>query len=236
MTGASRGIGRAIAAELARHGANVAVNYRENAAAAEAVCAEAADAGVRAIAVAADVGDREQVAAMVAEVEQSLGPVELLVNNAGISIGSSHQSLAFEQWQRVMRTNLDGPFLTTWAVKDGMIARQFGRIVNVASIAGLHPRPTLIDYATSKTALISFTSHCAAAFGPHVRVNCVAPGLVATDMSAVAPREVIEEIVTATHLRRQGEPAEIASVVRFLLSDAAAFVTGQTLAADGGRA
>ncbi len=235
VTGGSRGIGRAIAVELARCGARVAVNYRENAAAATEVRSEIEGVGAQALTVAADVGDRAQVAAMVEAVEQGLGPVELLVNNAGVSISSTHQTLTVDQWQRVMRTNVDGPFLTTWAVKERMIARRFGRIVNVASIAGLHPRPHLIDYATSKAALISFTSHCAAAFGPHVRVNCVAPGLVATDMAAAAPRELIDEIVDATYLQRQGQPADIASVVRFLLSDAAAFVTGQTLAADGGR-
>ena len=235
VTGASRGIGRAVALELARHGARVALNYQRRADAATAVQVEIVEAGCQAIVVAANVADEGQVAAMIEQVERELGTIDLLVNNAGVSPTGPHESVTYEQWQRVMGTNLDGPFLTTWAVKDGMIERRFGRIVNVASIAGLHPRPLLIDYATSKAALISFTRHCAAAFGPDVRVNCVAPGLVDTDMARSAPPELLDTIVAGTFLQRQGRPEDIAGAVRFLLSDEAAFVTGQTLVADGGR-
>jgi 3-oxoacyl-[acyl-carrier protein] reductase len=135
-----------------------------------------------------------------------------------------------------MDVNLDGTFLTTWAVKDEMIARGFGRIVNVSSLAGLVKKKDMIHYATSTAAVISFTRHCAEVFAPHnVRVNCVAPGLTETDLARSTNQGLIEQLVSITPLGRMAQPEEIASVVRFLLSEDSSFITGQTISACGGR-
>ena len=132
--------------------------------------------------------------------------------------------------------NVDGPFLTTWAVKDEMIERQFGRIVNVSSLAGIKIKPDMIHYATTKAALISFTRHCAQAFAPfNVRVNCVAPGLTDTDITRNGNLELVDHLIAVTPMKRMADPAEIASVVQFLLSDDSSFVTGQTVPVCGGR-
>ncbi|MFO1096381.1 MAG: SDR family oxidoreductase [Planctomycetaceae bacterium] len=132
--------------------------------------------------------------------------------------------------------NVDGPFLCTWAVKDEMIARKFGRIVNVSSLAAKVLKPQMIDYATTKAAVIAFTRHTAAALAPHVRVNCVAPGLTDTEMARDANANLNAQIIAMTLLQRIADPAEIAQVVRFLLSEESSFVTGQTIFACGGRA
>ena len=132
--------------------------------------------------------------------------------------------------------NVNGPCLMTWAVKDEMIARQFGRIVNISSLAGIKIKSRMIHYATTKAALISFTRHCAEAFAPHnVRVNCVAPGLTNTELARSANPDLVDELISITPMKRIGEPSEIASVVKFLLSDDSSFVTGQTVPACGGR-
>jgi NAD(P)-dependent dehydrogenase (short-subunit alcohol dehydrogenase family) len=173
---------------------------------------------------------------MVARVRHQLGPIDLLVNNAGIATRAEHADLTFADWRRMFEVNLNGPFLTTWAVKDDMIARRYGRIVNVSSLAGLVTKPDMIHYATTKAALIAFTRHCAAALAPdNVRVNCVAPGLTNTDLASSADPGLVEQLIAVTPLGRIGEPAEIAAVVKFLLSDDSSFVTGQTVPACGGR-
>ena len=132
--------------------------------------------------------------------------------------------------------NVDGPFLTTWAVKDGMIARRFGRIVNISSLAAILLKRNMIHYATTKAAVIAFTRHCAQAFAEHnVRVNCLAPGLTDTDLAQSGNPGMVEELIATTPLGRMADPGEMASVVRFLLSDDSSFVTGQTIVACGGR-
>ena len=131
---------------------------------------------------------------------------------------------------------MDGPFLTTWAVKDEMIARRYGRIVNISSLAGVVLKKNMIHYATSKAAIISFTRHCAEAFAPNnIRVNCVAPGLTNTDLAQSANPDQVQQLISITPLGRMAEPSEMASVVKFLLSDDSSFVTGQTVVACGGR-
>jgi 3-oxoacyl-[acyl-carrier protein] reductase len=158
------------------------------------------------------------------------------VNNAGIFGNLPHDRLTFEGWKRMFEVNVDGPFLTTWAVKDEMIARRFGRIVNISSLAGLVKKKDLIHYATAKAAVIAFTRHCSDALAGHnIRVNCVAPGLTETEMVRSAAPELLAQLIAATHLGRIGQPEEIASVVRFLLSEESSFITGQTIAACGGR-
>ena len=236
VTGGGRGIGRAVCELLAEHGARVAINYQNNEAAARETLAGIQDRGGQAMIVAADVSRKDDVARMMQSIREQLGPIDLLVNNAGIASRAAHGELAFADWKRMFEVNVDGPFLTTWAVKDEMIARQFGRIVNVSSLAGIKIKHDMIHYATTKAAVISFTRHCAEAFAPYnIRVNCVAPGLTNTELAQSANRDLVEKLIALTPMGRIGEPAEIAGVVKFLLSDDSSFVTGQTVPACGGR-
>ena len=236
VTGGSRGIGRSICEMLAAHGARVAVNYERNEQAARETLASIADSAAEAMIVQADVSNEEQVARMTAAVRERLGPIDLLVNNAGIASSTPHDELAFADWKRMFEVNVDGPFLATWAVKDEMISRQYGRIVNISSLAGIKIKGRMISYATTKSALISFTRHCAEAFAPYnIRVNCVAPGLTNTELARSANPDLVEHLISITPMGRIGQPEEIASVVKFLLSDDSSFVTGQTVPACGGR-
>jgi len=234
VTGGGRGIGRAICQMLAERGARVAVNFERNQQAADETISMIAGQAERAMAVQADVSESAAVDRMMRAVREQLG--DFLINNAGIATTTSHHDLKYEDWRRMFDINVDGPFLTTWAVKDEMIERQFGRIVNVSSLAGIKIKPDMIHYATTKAALISFTRHCAQAFAPfNVRVNCVAPGLTDTDITRNGNLELVDHLIALTPMKRMAEPAEIASVVKFLLSDDSSFVTGQTVPACGGR-
>jgi 3-oxoacyl-[acyl-carrier protein] reductase len=235
VTGGSRGIGRATCLALAREGARVAVNYVSNAKAARDVVAEIERCGVEAMAVQADVSDPDSVAEMVKTVEHGLGSVDLLVTSAGIARAEHHTKMSFENWQRMLSINVDGTYLPVMAVKDGMIDRDYGRIVCIASIAGLRARGGMITYSTSKAAVIAFARSCAEAFGPAVRVNCVAPGLIETDMGSSMGQESMKRLADEAFLKRIGQPEEIAETVLFLLSERSSFTTGQTFVADGGR-
>lgn len=235
VTGGARGIGRAVSQMLAAEGARVAVNYQRNSAAAEETV-RGLDSAEQAISVQADVSNPDEVQRMVDTIRRELGPVDLLVNNAGIAESKPHSRLTFERWREMFSVNVDGPFLVTWAVKDEMLERKFGRIVNISSLAAKVLKPEMIDYATTKAAIESFTRHCAAALAPHVRVNCVAPGLTETDMARDANAGMNAKIIAMTLLGRIAQPSEIASVVRFLLSEESSFVTAQTIVACGGRA
>jgi 3-oxoacyl-[acyl-carrier protein] reductase len=236
VTGGSRGIGKAICRMLGAQGARVAINHVQNEEAARRTQCEIVDAGGEALIVRADVSQPDDVSRMVNAVREQFGPIELLVNNAGIAGMLAHDKLTFDDWQRMFAVNVNGPFLTTWAVKEQMIARQYGRIVNVSSLAGLRPKGEMIHYATAKAAVISFTRHCAAAFAGHnIRVNCVAPGLTDTELSRMADPELVQQLISITPMQRMGNPTEIAGVVKFLLSDDSSFVTGQTVVACGGR-
>ena len=236
VTGGARGIGRAICQMLAGHGARVAINYERNEAAAIDTLKSIESAGSKAVIVQADVSNQDDVERMTATVREQLGPIDLLVNNAGIANSNSHDELNFDDWKRMFQVNVDGPFLTTWAVKDEMISRKSGRIVNVSSLAAVVRKKDMIHYATTKAAVISFTRHCSEAFAPHnIRVNCVAPGLTNTELAQSANPDQVQQLISMTALGRIGEPSEIASVVKFLLSDDSSFVTGQTIVACGGR-
>jgi 3-oxoacyl-[acyl-carrier protein] reductase len=236
VTGGARGIGRAICRMLAAEGARVAVNYQRNAAAAEETLRLIEGKAERALAVQADVSREDEVRRMVDTVRRALGPVELLVNNAGIAESKPHTALTYARWREVFAVNVDGPFLVTWAVKDEMVSRRFGRIVNISSLAAKLLKPEMIDYATTKAAVIAFTRHCAAALAAHnIRVNCLAPGLTDTDMAHSANADLVQQLIAATPLGRMADPAEMATVVRFLLSEESSFVTGQTIVACGGR-
>ncbi|MBT5874328.1 MAG: SDR family oxidoreductase [Candidatus Latescibacteria bacterium] len=236
VTGGARGIGRAVCLMLAQYGARVAVNYRENREAADETVHRIEKSGGEGIAIRADVSAEKDVEEMVVAVRSQWGPIDLLVNNAGVVETVAHGTVTFEGWKRMFAVNADGPFLTTWAVKDDMIARGYGRIVNVSSLAGVVPKDNQIHYGSAKAALIAFTRHCARAFAPHnIRVNCVAPGLTNTALAQQADPGLVADIVAITPMGRMGEPEEIASTVKYLLSDDSSFVTGQTINACGGR-
>jgi NAD(P)-dependent dehydrogenase (short-subunit alcohol dehydrogenase family) len=236
VTGGSRGIGRAISLMLAGHGARVAVNYERNESAAQEALRMIREVGGEGIAVRADIARPADVERMLAQVRAELGPIDFLVNNAGIADTVPHSELTFAHWKRTFEVNVDGVFLATWGVKDEMIARRFGRIVNISSLAGLIKKKDMIHYATSKAAVIAFTRHSAEAFAPYnVRVNCLAPGLTETELSRAANPGLIEQLIAITPLGRMAQPEEMASAVKFLLSEESSFVTGQTLSACGGR-
>jgi len=236
VTGGGRGIGPSICRMLAENGARVAINYQRNSEAAQETLAQVRACGAEGILVQADVAQEGDVERMVEQVREEFGPVELLVNNAGIATSEEHDEYGFAEWERMFAVNVDGPFLTTWAVKDEMIARRFGRIVNISSLAAILLKRNMIHYATTKAAVIAFTRHCAQAFAEHnVRVNCLAPGLTDTDLAQSGNPDMVEELIATTPMGRMADPGEMASVVRFLLSDESSFVTGQTIVACGGR-
>ena len=237
VTGGARGIGRATCVRLAREGANVAINYASNEAAALETQRLVEAEGAQGQIVQADVSNPEDVARMVGETERGLGPVDLLVTSAGIAPTEARGEVSFATWRQVMAVNLDGTFLSVMAVKDGMIARGFGRIVCFASIAGLRPRAAMLAYGTSKAGVIAFARNCSEAFAPQIRINCIAPGLIDTDMPAASlTPEIRERMVEATPLKRIGRPEEMAELALFLLSERSSYTTGQTYVADGGRA
>jgi 3-oxoacyl-[acyl-carrier protein] reductase len=226
VTGASRGIGRAIAVELARAGASVVVGYRTGQDEADAVATEI---GGRAI--QADVSDAASAAALVA----AAGDVDVLVNNAGLTRDGLLARMSDEDWDTVIQTNLSSVFFTCRAVARPMMKRRGGSIVNVSSIVGVHGNPGQTNYAASKAGIIGFTKSLARELGSRgVRANVVAPGYVKTQLTDVLPEEATTAMLAATPLGRLGDPEDVAGAVRFLASDDAAFVTGAVLLVDGG--
>ncbi|HIM71527.1 MAG TPA: SDR family oxidoreductase [Alphaproteobacteria bacterium] len=238
VTGGSRGIGRAICQRLARSGAQVAINYVANKTAAEETCQLIAEENGTGEIYRADVSDPEQTSDMFDAIEKDLGPVDLLVTNAGIARSADSVNMTGDTWREIMRTNVDGTFYQVWRAKGGMIDRGYGRIVCISSVLGLMPNPIsaerLIAYGTSKSAVIGFVRNCAVAFGPHVRVNGVAPGWIDTEMTEDVSEDVRRRLIEATPLKRVGKTAEIGELVHFLLSDKSSFTTGQTHVASGG--
>jgi 3-oxoacyl-[acyl-carrier protein] reductase len=235
VTGGGRGIGRATCIRLARAGARVAINYAANDEAATETRRLVEAEGAACTLIKADVSDPAAVRRIVDEAS-ALGPIDLLVHSAGMAEAGPHDEITFETWRRVMAVNLDGTFLTVMAVKDGMIERGFGRIVCLASIAGLRPRPTMLAYGTSKAGVIAFARNCSEAFAPQIRINCIAPGLIDTDMPAASLTDAARRrMLDATPLKRIGKPEEMAELALFLLSERSSFITGQVIAADGGR-
>ncbi len=236
VTGGSRGIGRATALRLAREGADVAISYVRRDREAREVVAAVKSEGRRAVAATCDVSKPDEVDRLVRETREQLGPIDLLVHCGAISNLATHSELTYERWRETIDVNLTGSFLVVAAVKDEMIGRRFGRIVTLSSIAALRPRGTQIHYSAAKAGVIAMTRCFAEALAPHnIRVNCVAPGVVETEMVHVLSDERLAAIVKETPLGRIGEPDDIASVIRFLLSDESSFMTGQTLVACGGR-
>lgn len=236
ITGGSRGIGRATALRLAGEGADIAFSYASRARDAEETAAAIRAVGRRAVFGPCNVANPDDIQRLVQQTRQQLGPIDYLVHSGAISNIQDHSSLTYELWRETIDVNLTGTYLAVFAVKDEMIERRFGRIVTLSSVAALRPRKMQIHYAAAKAGVIAFTRCCAEAFAPHnVRVNCVAPGLIDTEMAQVLPPEARKSVVEQTPLGRLGKPEEIAAVIRFLLSEESSFMTGHTLAASGGR-
>jgi 3-oxoacyl-[acyl-carrier protein] reductase len=237
VTGASRGIGRAIALHLASDGYAVAVNYTSNADKAAAVVEAIEEAGGRAFAVRADVGDPDDVASMFAQVEDALGAVTVLVNNAGITDDGLLLRMSLDQWDRVITTNLRSVYLCTKAALRPMIRAKGGRIINISSVSGVSGNPGQANYAASKAGVIGFTKSTAKEVGSRgITVNAVAPGFIATDMTDALGDSVTDAATQQISLGRLGSPEEVASVVGYLASDGASYITGQTIVVDGGLA
>ena len=230
VTGASRGIGAAIARELARAGARVAVNYRSGREAAEEIAG-----AIGGTVVQGDVADAEQAQAMVERAEAELGDLDILVNNAGLTRDTLLARMSDADWDEVLNTNLGGVFHTSRAVARKMLRRRSGSIVNLTSVVGLRGNPGQANYVAAKAGIIGFTKALARELGGRgVRVNAVAPGYIETELTAVLSEPVRAAILTNTPLGRLGRPEDVAGAVRFLCSDEAAFVTGEVLLVDGG--
>ncbi|QUO36501.1 3-oxoacyl-ACP reductase FabG [Dysosmobacter sp. Marseille-Q4140] len=235
VTGASRGIGRAVAMELGRAGYAVCVNYLNSEDAARQAAEALRAGGSDAIALRADVADGAAVAEMVRRTEKELGPVTLLVNNAGVAGQAQFQDITDEMWNRYLAVNLGGARNTIRAVLPHMLSEKRGAIVNISSIWGLRGASCEVAYACTKAAIIALTRSLAMELAPSgIRVNCVAPGVIDTDMVQVLGQETLRDLAEQTPLGRLGRPEDIAHAVAFLASDKASFITGQVLGADGG--
>jgi 3-oxoacyl-[acyl-carrier protein] reductase len=237
VTGGSRGIGRAIAEHLGARGNAVAVNYAANADAADEVVSVVEGHGSKAIAVQADVGDPDAVAAMFEQVTAGLGPVEVLVNNAGITRDGLLLRMGPDQWDDVIATNLRSVYLCTRAALRSMLRARWGRVISLSSVSGISGNPGQANYAASKAGIIGFTRSIAREVGSRgITVNAVAPGFIETDMTEALGEDVAEAAADRIAVGRLGRPREVASAVGYLASDEAAYITGQTLVVDGGLA
>ncbi len=236
ITGASRGIGRAIALELAKNGASISINYRTDIKAAKETKRLVDAEGVKSEVFKADVSKHNQVKSLIRKTENKIGPIDLLVTNAGmLNISKNYLELNYDIWKKTFLTNLDGTLLPIKEVIPGMMKRKYGRIVCISSIAGLGMRPSLITYGTSKAAVIALVRNLSSALAPNIRINSVAPGLIETDMIDAFDKKSKKEMIKAIPLNRIGKPQDVANTVHYLLSNKSNFTTGQTLVTDGGK-
>lgn len=235
VTGASRGIGRAVALALAAEGADVAVNYAGSEKAAQEVAEAIRAMGRRALVVQADVSDAEAVQKMVAAVTGEFGRIDILVNNAGITRDGLLMRMKDEDWDAVLKTNLTGVYNCTKAVTKGMMKQRYGRIINMTSVVGVTGNAGQANYAAAKAGVIGLTKSTAKELGSRaITANAIAPGFIESDMTAGLPEKNKQEMAAAIPLGKFGQPADVAQAVVFLASDWASYITGQTLHVDGG--
>lgn len=236
VTGASRGVGRTIALDLGMAGANVVINYVASDKAASNVVATINESGGKAIACRADVSASADVDRLVITALEAFDQIDILVNNAGINIDGPLLELDEEEWDNVVDTNLKGVFLCTRAAGRAMHAAQSGNIINISAVTGLISRKNAGNYCASKAGVNMLTKCAALELAPHVRVNCLALGFFRSEaVDRYFTEDQIREVVDMTPLGRMGEFSEISSAVKFLVSDASSFITGQTIVIDGGR-
>lgn len=237
VTGASKGIGRAVALRLADLGVKVAVNYNTSAGPAQEVINTIKNLGGEAFAVQADVGNLDQVAAMVGKVNETWGHVDILVNNAGIIQDALLVRMSDDDWTRVIATNLNGTFYCTRAVLRSMLRRRWGRIINISSVVGLRGNSGQVNYAASKAGVLGLTKALAKEVANrNITVNAVTPGYISTDTVDVLSQKVKDHILTWIPQGRFGEADDVAHLVAYLASEKARYMTGQVISVDGGMA
>ena len=235
VTGASRGIGRAIALQLAAEGAKIAINFAGNTAKAEEVKSEIESAGGSAMLVQADVADIQAVDEMVQKVVDAYGKIDILVNNAGITRDNLLMRMKPDDFDNVINTNLKGVFNCMKSVTKIMMKQRSGRIVNMASIVAITGNAGQTNYAAAKAGIIGFSKSAAKEFASRgITINVVAPGFIDTDMTAVIPDKIKDEMLKGIPLSRMGTADDVAQAVKFLVSDQASYITGQVLRVDGG--
>ena len=235
VTGGGRGIGKAIALKLAEYGADVAVNYSGSKAAAEETAEVIRAMGRRAVIIQADVSKEEECVRMFQEMEAALGGIDILVNNAGITRDNLAVRMSEQEFEEVIDTNLTGAFFCAKIAGKSMMKAKKGRMINISSISGVRGNAGQINYCAAKAGLIGMTKCLAKELAArNITVNAVAPGYIDTDMTAVLPEKVKEQVLSQVPMKRMGQPEEIAEAVAFLASDRSAYITGQTLLVDGG--
>lgn len=237
VTGASRGIGRSIAHALAKHGANVIINYDQNDEKALELQQELESKyHVDTLLIKADVSNENEVKEMINKIVDQFGKIDILINNAGIAIDTTFEDKTVENFRKILAVNLIGPFLTSKYASVSMLENHYGKIVNIASTNGIDTNyPESLDYDASKAGLISLTHNLAEQFSPIINVNCVAPGWVNTDMNRELSTEFVDKENQKIMLNRFGNPNEIASVVLFLVSDEASYINSEVIRVDGGK-
>ena len=235
VTGGSRGIGKSVALACAREGARVIINYAGNVKAAEETVKEISDLGQKCLAVQADVSKLADVERLIEEATAEFGKIDVLVNNAGITRDGLLMRMKEEDWDAVIETNLKGVFLCTKAVIRGMMKQRSGRIINMTSVVGVMGNAGQANYAAAKAGVIGFTKSTAKELASRgITVNAIAPGFIHSDMTAILPESVKEEMIKAIPIGRMGEADEVADTVLFLASNSARYITGQVIHVDGG--
>lgn len=235
ITGATRGIGRAIATTFAAQGANVVFTYRSSVEKAQALEAELKEAGSDAMGIQVDAGDFEAVQGLVEQVLEKYGQIDCVVNNAGITQDNLLLRMNEEQWNKVIQTNLNSVFYTTKACLRAMLKKRSGSFINISSVVGLQGNAGQANYAASKAGMIGFTKSVAREVGSRsIRANVVAPGFIATEMTAELPEKELNTWLQGIPLKRAGTPEDVANLCLFLASDMAAYITGQVFNVDGG--